>query len=687
MIGIKGALVRVCMGVLVCSFFGYSDLLQVEASKIDVEHNYSLLNSNTQPTGFVIDSQDNIYVGGEFTGSVDFDPTSADDTITSSGKSLYVSKFSQTGQYIFTKTTPSQNGDVDMIDIVIDNNDNIYYGGRFRNTFDFSTTGTPESYTSDSGSFDGFVSKMDSTGDTEFTYVIGGNFNEFINDLETTSNNDLMIMGDFATTTMDFDPTSGVDTNSKNNNTSSNQAFQFETFVTKINSNAQYEYTNIISGSNPNTVYDNQMATGYLNDNTHIMFNSRTSGSGVINIVINGSTILPVDDAQEEVFIIEFDPDGDLITKKTVGYGGFEVEDIEIDSNGDYYMGGTFSNTITFPNNGNPQSFTPIGDEEPYFYKLDSDGGYVFAEVIEGADSSDEIYAESMLIDEGSNKMYLTGSSYGAANFDDDYATKEIDSTNSVSYIAVYDLAGSFQKLYTFDNVSGSDINGVLRDSDSGLFILGSACSDLDTDPSENDNVISPANGCQPFVTKLNEFFRYFVQDIDSALAVELISGESVDDQEDVGVVEGNTESLLLRNGDNGILAQAEAAFNSDLDWSGVAGATDAANNMAFVHNLSTAPGVTGNYTMYVPFAENMDAMIICPGVSSFADISPECAGAERLPLDDARVTIEELEGTMYYAVSDISGTGIMLQADEADEEETQEPTTDNSTLIRTGGY
>lgn len=121
-------------------------------------------NANTEnsatSTGIVVDEQDNVYVAGYFSGSVDFDPSSNNLLNMSNGvaSDFYFSKFTDAGTVVWAKTFGSDLVDT-MVSIAIDSKNNIYLSGEYKDTVDFDPGSDVANRNSLGGNEDLFIAK------------------------------------------------------------------------------------------------------------------------------------------------------------------------------------------------------------------------------------------------------------------------------------------------------------------------------------------------------------------------------------------------------------------------------------------------------------------------------------------------------------------------------------------------
>ncbi len=181
-------------------------------AKIDTDGNLiwskTIGGSETDACESLIISNDNIYATGYFSGTVDFDPGSGINAITSTGvEDAYVLKLDTDGNFIWVKNmggTENTRG----IDIKVDNEENIYTTGCFSGTVDFNPGTETYNLTSITGGFDGwdiFVSKLDTNGNFIWAKSVGGSDDDESSAIYVDNIGNSYTVGNFAGT-VDLDP-------------------------------------------------------------------------------------------------------------------------------------------------------------------------------------------------------------------------------------------------------------------------------------------------------------------------------------------------------------------------------------------------------------------------------------------------------------------------------------------------
>ena len=148
----------------------------------------------------------------------------------------------------------------------------------------------------------------------------------------------------------------------------------------------------------------------------------------------------------------------------------------------------------------------------------------------------------------------------------------------------------------------------------------------------------------------------YQVANLDAAL-------NAVDDEAnnvEVGTLNGlvGENDVRIQNTEGKVIADVQVDFTDDLDWSGVSGTTDFVNRKSFVHDLVNAPGFQDTFTLYVPKAPTDNAIGICVGATSLAEVNDQCTGYISFSEEEFGSNIVTINGDTYWKVQFLVGTG-----------------------------
>lgn len=184
---------------------------------------YQFGDANGWAEGWAIktDSNNNIYLGGNYENQVDFDPTSGTDLITGDpnwNDNIFVTKINSNATYGFTYTQAPSTGFNNYIrNMAIDSNNNIYVQGEYQGTVNFDRGGS-DSHSSNADTIDIFVTKLNANQSYGTTYAIGGNTDDFGGGIVVDSNNNIYYSGYFSDV-VNFNPLGGSDSQTSNGNT------------------------------------------------------------------------------------------------------------------------------------------------------------------------------------------------------------------------------------------------------------------------------------------------------------------------------------------------------------------------------------------------------------------------------------------------------------------------------------
>jgi hypothetical protein len=219
-----------------------------------------------------VDSLEDIYMAGYFSGTVDFDPSIGTDERTDNGGiDIYLTKINADGSYGWTKTIGGAAYDW-VQSIAIGSEDSVYITGDFENTVDFDPTEGIDSRTCTNIEYSDcfYVTKFDEDGSYQYTKtIIGvGESYDYSYDITIDLYNDIFLFGQFYSASLDFDPSEGVDIHTNHVGDQSST----DIFLTKF-SQSTYHHINSLSGlvaetTGGTSVDDESVDDGILEDAT-----------------------------------------------------------------------------------------------------------------------------------------------------------------------------------------------------------------------------------------------------------------------------------------------------------------------------------------------------------------------------------------------------------------------------------
>lgn len=303
-----------------------------------------------------VDNSNNIYLGGVFYYTIDFNPFAGVDNKSSNGNTdVFVSKYNSDGSYAWTNTFGGTSWEY-INDMNISGSGKLYLTGTFLNTVDFNPGVGVDNRTS-LGSEDIFLSSYDSDGNYIWTKAFGSVTSDSGGGVITDTAGNIYIGGSYQNT-VDFDPGAGTDNKTSNGGT--------DIFLTKYNTDGSYAWTLSIGG----TGWDGggKLASDATGNIFFIGSFQNTvdfdPGPGVDNRTFAGIV---------DMFISKYNPDGSYAWTNTTGGAGWDsVRDISSDTFGNLYLTGYFGNTMDFNPGSGIDNRTPAGSDDMFITRYDS---------------------------------------------------------------------------------------------------------------------------------------------------------------------------------------------------------------------------------------------------------------------------------------------------------------------------
>lgn len=449
-----------------------------------------------------VDAAGYVYATGYFRGSVDFDPGTGSQILTSDSgsKDVFIVKMSSSGSLVWARRFGSYSDD-EGLSIAVDGAGNVYTTGYFLNTVDFdpSVSGTHE--LTDRGGGDIFISKLDSSGNYVGAWSLGGTSFDYGYGILVDAAGNIYTTGYFQLILYRNDGSGFVDTGLQS-------AGDYDIFIAKIDTNGSFAWIDRIG----NTATDVGLGiaayssghlylTGYFQGT--VDFDPGPDPANVYNMTSNNST--------EDVFVTKLDTDGNFVWARRLGGNSQDWgQAVSVDGSGNIYATGWFNTSAYFEAEATPV-LTSNGSSDVFIAKLDSSGSLTWAKQI-GGGNADAAYAIAV---DASGNIYTTGSFQGTdVDFDPNGGTYPLSSTpgllppNNPSidiFISKLDNGGNF--------IWAKGIGGTLDDYGYGIGVDGSANvyttgyfqgTDVDFDPAPGTSYLRSSTGFEDiFISKL----------------------------------------------------------------------------------------------------------------------------------------------------------------------------------------
>jgi len=349
----------------------------------------------SQYGSITVDEQENVYFCADFKGTVDVDPGPNNFNLTSNGNTdILVEKLDINGNLLWAKSFGGNEKDVSN-KILLDEQNNIYFSGTYKDTIDFD----PNSNISESisqGGMDSFIEKLDENGNFIWVYKLESSENILINSFSMNQFGEICLIGSFLDL-VDFDPSANSETLTSSGST--------DVFILKIDTSSNFIWVNKIGGPQP--VFPRDIE---FNNNGDIysvgLFIGNVDfdpGIGTENTNSNGGLS----------FIQKLNADGEFIWVKTFGPNAF-IKRITIDNYGNLYSLGVFYSDNDFDPSIGVTNLTNESGKDIFIQVLNENGELLWVKSIPCSVPNG---ATSITID-NNNDLYITGRFQGTIDFD-----------------------------------------------------------------------------------------------------------------------------------------------------------------------------------------------------------------------------------------------------------------------------
>ena len=326
-------------------------------------------NEFDEATTIDVDEIGNIYVAGYFSGTVDFDPTNDEFSLTSQGDSIssisdtFIAKYSPDGSLIWAKNYDDFSPSSIVIKLLVTPQNEILILGSFEGTIDFDPNqGVAELSANAPFGADAYLLKLTSEGEFKMVTPISRSQsnNVYPSDIKLDSEGNIYTIGSFSGA-VDFDA-------------SSNETLLIgppgteDTFISKINSAGsliwakQYKSDKGIIGYGIELDdLENIYTVGYFGGITDFDPDENTIAE------LNNETINPFN-----AFLTILDKNGNFISASQFGGSNFiRNKKIKMDAGDNIYITGTFENQIDLnPSLNAEDTISSIGFRDSYIIKL-----------------------------------------------------------------------------------------------------------------------------------------------------------------------------------------------------------------------------------------------------------------------------------------------------------------------------
>jgi hypothetical protein len=405
------------------------------------------------------DAADNVYVLGEYTGTVDFDPGPGVFGLSATGTvDLFLAKYTPAGTFAWAKGIGGGSGqEMRPEDLAVDRAGNTYLIGAFNGSIDFDAgPGTTTLTSGGNDVFAWFVAKYDSNGN--FVWVKSPSGRVVIQGVAVDGAGNVLLGGSFISR-VDFDPGPGVF------HLVSASPFVLDSFAWKLSGAGDFIWARHLSGSAASIAGDHAGDSYVVRQRTNSPRSPETpTPRGILVTKLNvAGAVLWTRSLAGRVFFDSARPRG-----------------IALDTANNLYIGGTLQGTIDFdpgPGAFNLTNRSP-SHTNAFIVKLTNAGNFAWAQRV-GGDAGREV--ADVTVDR-LGRVYLIGEFTGVADFDPSPGTYHLGSHEDAIFVTQLTSGGGFGWARRLDGRGSEQGDGIAVDDRGRVTVAGRFFS-ADFDP------------------------------------------------------------------------------------------------------------------------------------------------------------------------------------------------------------
>jgi gliding motility-associated-like protein len=413
------------------------------------------------------DNNGNVFLTGQFAGTVDFDPGPGLMVLNSFGETdCFILKLNSNSNTLWVRQIGGSGIDAGN-SLATDAAGNVYITGHFENTADFNPSGGGFMLTS-FGGFDIFITKLGASGNHIWTKQAGGIEQDIANSIKADAAGSIYTTGIFSGTA-DFDPGAAV------NNLIAIGVYDNYVMRLDVNGNLLWATTAGGEGEGGPAIAIDNIGNAYIAGGFQGTYDF-DPGPTVNNLAaLLGS----------DIFVVKLTANGNFVwARQMSGSTSYEnAFNLALDASGNIFVTGDFLNTVDFDPSAGVFNLTSFGDYDIFLCKLNNNGNFVWAKQMGGAGIDQGITVATDI----AGNVYTAGPFRAIADFDPGTCVYNMSPDGLCdAFISKLDANGNFVWAKQFNGSSEDVIYSIAITPAGSIYTAGYFREVTDFDPSSS---------------------------------------------------------------------------------------------------------------------------------------------------------------------------------------------------------
>jgi hypothetical protein len=417
------------------------------------------------------DANGNVYMTGEYSGTVDFDPgagTQNQTATASGGRDIFILKLNADGTFGWVKTYGGTGVDFGQR-ITVDNLDNVYVGGRFQNSVTFTGYGGFAS----NGGYDGFLLKLNAAGTIQWVVDVAGGGTEGFLGITTDSSGNIYTTGFFDTATTALLGLNSTSTAFTRSGSSTNYDF----FVAKYNTSGEILWSNKTGAGYDEISYDIA-----LTDDNKVVIVGDFKGTGVdFNPGAASFTLFSNSNSTSTGFMQVLNGStGVFEWARSLGSSTNDSVSSVTTSNNNIYVTGYFSGSqgdFNTTGSGGGDVINKSGAIDSFIAKYSSTSNFLWVKGIRGITGAD-VRGVNLASKGNPENIYATGTYTSGVYLDPASNTQTGGFGGKDVFVLSLNDAGLYQWGGRMVSMSNDDVGGLSIDNNYNIYMSGYVAND-----------------------------------------------------------------------------------------------------------------------------------------------------------------------------------------------------------------